>query len=186
MGLEMIGRLIGTSCLVVCRPVFISKEMEVAMVCTVQGKAAVLSPTWIYLYAVRQKKVVRIGLRCVRQLGGGNGQQGAAEQAYTISVTLLSPPPTSEYPVWIKKLIMEVESYPAQDPRVSLTQYEYKNQIVYYLPAYQCCDFFSSLYNESGDVICAPDGGFTGRGDGRCSDFFTIRQNGKVIWQDPR
>ncbi|MSR73369.1 hypothetical protein EXS61_02085 [Candidatus Parcubacteria bacterium] len=94
--------------------------------------------------------------------------------------------PTSEYPVWIKNIIAEVESYPAFDPRVSLTQYQYRNQIVYYLPVTRCCDFTSSLYNESGEFICAPDGGFTGGGDRKCSDFFTARQNAKVIWTDPR
>lgn len=93
---------------------------------------------------------------------------------------------TSEYPAWIKNIIAEVESYPASNPRISLTQYQYRNQIVYYLPVTHCCDFTSSLYNESGEFICAPDGGFTGGGDGKCSDFFTARQNAKVIWTDTR
>lgn len=95
-------------------------------------------------------------------------------------------PSASKYPSWIKKLIAEVENYPTSDPRVSLTQYEYKNQTVYYLPVYQCCDFKSSLYNANGDFICSPDGGFTGEGDGKCSDFFTTRRNAKVIWKDSR
>lgn len=93
---------------------------------------------------------------------------------------------TSDYPAWIKNIIVEVESYPAFNPRVSLTQYQYRNQIVYYLPTTHCCDFTSSLYNERGEFICAPDGGIAGGGDGKCSDFFTTRQNAKVIWTDPR
>ncbi|TSC78333.1 MAG: hypothetical protein G01um101433_274 [Parcubacteria group bacterium Gr01-1014_33] len=94
-------------------------------------------------------------------------------------------PTTSVYPSWIKKLITEEESDRVANPPASLTQFEYKNQTVYYLPS-RCCDIPSILYDENGNVICSPDGGFTGRGDGKCSDFFKTRQNGKVIWKDTR
>jgi hypothetical protein len=35
-------------------------------------------------------------------------------------------------------------------------------------------------------MICHADGGFSGAGDGRCSDFFSARKNEKIIWRDPR
>ena len=31
-----------------------------------------------------------------------------------------------------------------------------------------CCDQFNYLYDKNGRVLCAPSGGITGRGDGRC------------------
>ncbi len=88
-------------------------------------------------------------------------------------------------PEWITKLIWEYEREPVGNPPQSIWRYEYKGQIVYYLPA-QCCDQFSSLFDKDGNLICAPDGGFSGRGDGRCTDFFLERKNEKLIWKDSR
>jgi len=88
-------------------------------------------------------------------------------------------------PDWINELIKEFESEPVGNPPQSIWRYNYKEQIVYYVPP-QCCDQFSVLYNADGDAICAPDGGFTGRGDGHCPDFFSTRTDQKLIWQDKR
>jgi hypothetical protein len=57
---------------------------------------------------------------------------------------------------------------------------------VYFLPVYQCCDFFSTLFDAQGEIICHPDGGITGHGDGRCPDFFDERENGRIVWTDDR
>ncbi len=46
--------------------------------------------------------------------------------------------------------------------------------------------FLSTLYNENCNVICSPDGGLTGSGDGQCSDFFDTRTDEKLIWEDVR
>ncbi|HEX9916613.1 MAG TPA: hypothetical protein VGB16_02650, partial [candidate division Zixibacteria bacterium] len=92
---------------------------------------------------------------------------------------------TEENPDWINKLIATFASEPVGNPPQSIWQYEYKGQRVYYIPP-QCCDQFSTLYNAAGSVICAPDGGYTGEGDGRCTDFFKERKNEKLIWQDSR
>jgi hypothetical protein len=86
---------------------------------------------------------------------------------------------------WIANLIAEFEQQPVGDPPQSIWQYTYKCQTVYYVPA-QCCDLYSTLYNANGERICAPDGGFTGLGDGKCPDFFQEQKNEKLIWQDPR
>ena len=86
---------------------------------------------------------------------------------------------------WIKDLIAKEERQSVANPPASLTKCKYKNQIVYYLPP-RCCDVFSVLYDEGGDVICTPDGGITGRGDRRCPDFFKERKDCEVIWKDSR
>src|SRR5512138_2141338 len=37
-----------------------------------------------------------------------------------------------------------------------------------YLIRSPCCDLFDYLYTPEGRTFCAPSGGFTGRGDGKC------------------
>jgi hypothetical protein len=104
-----------------------------------------------------------------------------------ISVLLIgcARSPVPYEPKWVQDLVSTYEKAPVGNPPQSIWQYEYKDQTVYYVPP-QCCDQFSTLYAVSGEVICAPDGGFTGQGDGRCSDFSRERKNEKLIWQDPR
>src|SRR5688572_6027645 len=74
----------------------------------------------------------------------------------------------ADTPAWLTTLIAQLESQPVANPPASIAQYEYKGQTVYYLPP-RCCDVPSTLYSATGAVICAPDGGMTGNGDGRCT-----------------
>jgi hypothetical protein len=94
-------------------------------------------------------------------------------------------PAQSTNPRWVDQLIGTFESDPVGNPPRSIWRYEYKGQDVYFFPA-QCCDQYSKLFDASGNLICAPDGGFTGKGDGRCPDFFALRTDETLIWQDPR
>jgi len=91
----------------------------------------------------------------------------------------------SEIPAWISEMIETFKSQPVGNPPQSIWQYEYHGQIVYYVPP-QCCDQFSVLYDASGNAICAPDGGFSGTGDGHCPDFCQERTNEVLIWRDSR
>ncbi len=101
-------------------------------------------------------------------------------------VFLLIPKKISENePKWVKNLITNEIDDPVANPPASLSKCTYNSEIVYYLPP-RCCDIFSVLYDEQGEVICAPDGGFTGGGDGRCSDFFEERKNCELLWEDSR
>jgi len=85
---------------------------------------------------------------------------------------------------WIKDLIEKEENEPIANPPASLTKCEYKNQIVYYLPP-RCCDISSILYDENGNFICAPDGGFTGSGTENAQIFLKrepiVKLFGKII-----
>jgi len=92
---------------------------------------------------------------------------------------------TVEGKPWLDKLIDQIKSEKVTNPPSSIWRYEYKGRIVYFRPQI-CCDQFSYLYDENGNIICAPDGGFTGIGDGRCTDFFSERTKETVIWIDPR
>jgi hypothetical protein len=88
-------------------------------------------------------------------------------------------------PEWVSKLITELKAEPPDNPPTRIVRYLYREHTVYYQPP-RCCDVSSQLFDESGKVICLPDGGFTGRGDGKCPDFFKERKNEKIIWEDTR
>ncbi len=95
------------------------------------------------------------------------------------------PRPDSQNTPWLDALIAEFQSAPVGDPPRLIYRYTYRGRTVYYIPA-QCCDQLSTLYDADGNVLCAPDGGLTGRGDGRCPDFFDARSNEVLIWSDSR
>lgn len=88
-------------------------------------------------------------------------------------------------PAWISILIADLASKPVANPAASVVSYSYRAATVYYVPP-RCCDIRGTLYDAAGTVICQPDGGFDGRGDGRCPDFFDARKDERVVWRDPR
>lgn len=93
--------------------------------------------------------------------------------------------PAQGTPDFVAALIARHQSAPPTNPPASIHRYEYRGQTVYYVPP-SCCDVPSRLYSADGEVLCSPDGGFTGRGDGRCPDFFDTRRGGERIWVDTR
>jgi hypothetical protein len=99
--------------------------------------------------------------------------------------TPTSTAPQSGNPGWIDQLITKFESESVGNPPQSIWRYEFNGQVVYFVPA-QCCDMYSILYDANGKVICAPNGGFTGAGDGRCTDFSSQKTGEVLIWKDPR
>ncbi|OGN95331.1 MAG: hypothetical protein A2Z71_03770 [Chloroflexi bacterium RBG_13_50_21] len=88
-------------------------------------------------------------------------------------------------PAWVDRLIEQYKSEPVGNPPLSIWRYDYNDHDVYFVPAH-CCDIASTLYDVDGNILCSPDGGFTGTGDERCPDFFTQRTNEQLIWQDSR
>jgi len=91
----------------------------------------------------------------------------------------------TDTPLCIKLKIREIQLEKVRNPAASVWRYEYNGQTVYYIPPY-CCDIPSQLLDVNCIQICSPDGGLTGAGDGKCTDFFSKRINGKLIWQDDR
>jgi uncharacterized protein DUF6970 len=82
-------------------------------------------------------------------------------------------------------LIRQLESQPKANPPAYVASYEYQGEVVYYVPP-RCCDIFGDLYDAAGQLICHPDGGLAGHGDGRCPDFPGQRRNETIIWRDRR
>lgn len=88
-------------------------------------------------------------------------------------------------PECILQKIAAIKAEEVWNPPAKVFEYDYNGQKVYYIPA-RCCDIPSSLYDSNCKLICNPDGGFTGKGDGKCTDFAQKRTNEKLIWQDDR
>jgi hypothetical protein len=88
-------------------------------------------------------------------------------------------------PACISAKIELLKSQPKGNPSYSVYQYSYNGQKVYYFPP-QCCDQYSDLYDENCNLICHPDGGIAGGGDGTCTNFFSARTNEVLIWKDNR
>ena len=80
-------------------------------------------------------------------------------------------------PVCVRALIGKE---PTEAP-LQIDEYLYKGKKVYLFTP-QCCDQFHMLYDDSCKSICAPTGGFTGRGDGKCTDFDSTAKHVKLIW----
>lgn len=91
-----------------------------------------------------------------------------------------APPAT---PACVQALITAAASQPVGNPPRSIYRCTYRGATVFYLPP-QCCDQFSALLSSDCALICAPDGGFAGGGDGRCADF--TRASCTLLWQDDR
>lgn len=86
-------------------------------------------------------------------------------------------------PPFVGKLIAQFESAsPATKPD-GVWQYQYLGATVYYIPRLACCDIMGRLYDVKGKLVCRPDGGVGGSGDGRCPDFFEKRRDGQLLWQ---
>lgn len=86
---------------------------------------------------------------------------------------------------WLSQLIQEMGQDKPANPPAKIYRYTYNDQEVYYITG-RCCDIPGKVYDMYGNVICEPDGGITGKGDGRCPDFFEKRSDETLIWEDKR
>jgi hypothetical protein len=83
----------------------------------------------------------------------------------------------SDVPNCVKKLIRDSKGTPQE-----IWKYQYKKETVYLvIPA--CCDKYISLYSSNCNFICAPSGGFTGKGDGKCPNFNDEATGRVMIWK---
>ena len=88
-------------------------------------------------------------------------------------------------PEWLQARIAEFEKDKPANPPVKIYSYSYKGQTVYFITS-RCCDIPSEVYSVEGQQLCQPDGGFSGKGDMKCVDFFDARTNEKLVWEDLR
>ncbi len=89
-----------------------------------------------------------------------------------------------EIPPCIEKLINELKSDPVRNPPGQVWEWDTDEGIYYYITS-DCCDQWNYLYDDQCNIVCAPDGGISGMGDGKCLD---IGDNivKSLIWSDDR
>ena len=85
-------------------------------------------------------------------------------------------------PKCLANVVKEMSANPAEGSPISVTRYDYKGKQVYYLIA-PCCDKYNIVYDSACHILGYPDGGFTGRGDGKMMDFKKEATNAIVVWQ---
>jgi hypothetical protein len=105
------------------------------------------------------------------------------KQAKIIGAT--KPVTDTMAPPCILSKIEEFSNGPKQNPPAIIYSFVYNNQKVFFINA-ACCDQFSYVYDSNCVPLCAPDGGITGSGDGKCLDFYKTRTDEKLIWRDTR
>ncbi|MGB3047712.1 DUF6970 domain-containing protein, partial [Dokdonella sp.] len=125
----------------------------------------------------------------VRQCARG-GNMKAATIAWALLATLATGSAACATRVqatapWLDQLIARFQAEAVANPPRRILRYRYRGQTVYYVPP-SCCDQPGILYDETGTQVCAPDGGISGRGDGRCPDFHEQRSAESLIWSDSR
>ncbi len=88
-------------------------------------------------------------------------------------------------PDCIKGIINFIKSEPKRNPPAKIYRYLWEGRTVYYIPPF-CCDIPSDLLDSTCALICHPDGGFSGTGDGNCVNFIRDKTNELLVWQDNR
>jgi len=88
-------------------------------------------------------------------------------------------------PPCIEQKIALIKAEPKWNPPAEVHEYLYQGKKVYLFSS-NCCDQYNPLYDSYCNYICAPSGGLTGKGDGKCSDFNSTAQHIRLIWKDQR
>ena len=88
-------------------------------------------------------------------------------------------------PTCIKNKIDSFKLKEAHEKPQRVLEYVYKGKKVYFV-VMPCCDFFNEVYDDKCNFLGAPDGGFTGKGDGKIPDFFEEAKSEKLVWGTPK
>lgn len=102
-----------------------------------------------------------------------------------VSVIVLASCNKKLMPSCIQQKITEIKAQPRWNPPAEINEYEYNGKKVYLVTA-NCCDQYITLVDASCNYICAPSGGITGSGDGKCKDFFQVAKHIRLVWKDER
>jgi hypothetical protein len=91
----------------------------------------------------------------------------------------------SVLPECVTSKIQALKNEARHNPPVEVWQYEYNGKMVYKISSY-CCDAESVVIDENCNTLCSPDGGISGRGDGKCPEFNQEAKSGRLVWKDDR
>ena len=98
---------------------------------------------------------------------------------------IITEPTDVVMPTCIKNKIDSFKLKEAHEKPQRVLEYMYKGKKVYYV-VMPCCDFFNEVYDANCNFLGSPDGGFTGKGDGKIPDFFAEAKNEKLVWGTPK
>jgi len=93
------------------------------------------------------------------------------------NVTVISPN-------CIETKIQKLKNEPVQNPPAKVWKWKVDGQTYYYITS-NCCDQYNYLFTSNCEIVCAPDGGITGKGDGKCP-VFTNKIIKTLVWEDKR
>lgn len=88
-------------------------------------------------------------------------------------------------PICIVKKIDSIKQQPVWNPPAEINEYDYRGDKIYLVSA-NCCDFYTIAVDANCNYVCAPSGGFTGKGDRKCADFFKNAKLIRLVWKDER
>ncbi|RYZ52891.1 MAG: hypothetical protein EOO14_16155 [Chitinophagaceae bacterium] len=88
-------------------------------------------------------------------------------------------------PSCVQDRIEAIKKEPRWNPPATVTEYRYEGRTVYLFSS-PCCDQYNELWDSDCKYICAPTGGYTGKGDQKCADFEEKAELVKVVWKDER
>jgi hypothetical protein len=91
-------------------------------------------------------------------------------------------PVQDSVPSCIRQILNDNGKNIPSDLPIRIDQYTWISRTVYLFTA-DCCDQFNTVYDDSCKAICAPSGGFTGKGDGKCPDFEKEAKFVKMVWE---
>jgi hypothetical protein len=88
-------------------------------------------------------------------------------------------------PACVQQKIDQIKAQAKWNPPAEVNEYTYQDKQVFLFTS-DCCDQFIMLYDGSCNYICAPSGGFTGKGDNKCSDFYEKAKHVRLVFKDNR
>jgi hypothetical protein len=103
----------------------------------------------------------------------------------TTETAVNKPEDVSSIPKCIQVKIDSIKKLPRFNPPAEVSQYEYNSKQVFLFSS-DCCDQYNVLVDVSCNYVCAPSGGFTGKGDMKCNDFAEKAKLVKLVWKDER
>jgi hypothetical protein len=88
-------------------------------------------------------------------------------------------------PACFQAKIDEIKKQPRWNPPASVEEYNYNGKRVFLFSS-PCCDQYNQAFDDRCNYVCAPSGGYTGKGDRKCEDFKEKATLVRVVWKDER
>jgi hypothetical protein len=98
---------------------------------------------------------------------------------------VVSTGPAQSIPLCIQGKIDSIKSLPKWNPPAEVHEYIFRGKRAFLFSA-DCCDFPSPLFDSACNYICAPYGGYTGKGDMQCPEFDKEAKKVRIVWKDSR